>query len=649
MNPIQYRPSSYLQTFTLGKTLYQSETTKIIEALKHSTQNKPNIKRAIKIIQINPNETEKIKRIEKYYNLMKKVENSHVVKVYETFFVKNSQNASIAEYWIVMDFCHFKSLDSYFIGDQMKNDQMKKYFISDIAVGLEYIHKTIGYHHNYLCPENILLQKDLTSVYPKVKINNFAIIDEILEKSKISQNSHLNESSERSENSEICEIGEISKTNEFYEICESNENYQPPEFINNIIHQNSDVWSFGMIIFYLMQGKTIYEEVDLDYFNTCSVELELPFEVIENESCRDLLQKMLVYDPNQRISLEEVLKHPFIQNCIDSKYQRKGKIENYTPISFLGNGRFGDVILAKNIDGDFVAVKEIGSENEYKQEVCSLKKEAFIRHCKHPNIVEYKDHCESDESFIAKLGNVANPNEAKLNSRVKQIIKERKNKKGKYFFLIMEYCDYQYTDLEKYINYHKKHKEGQLSNAEILHFLGDIAGGLHYLHYQRGIVHRDLKPENLMLKSNGENNLPTVKIADYGFARAYTDEMGTTVGTQLYEAPEIYRKEKYTNKCDLYSVGVILYYMATFQYPFTDDPQQFRQLMNAKVECEIPYDVEINEELEDLILGLVTQYEKDRLSWKEFFEHPFVVKATNQKLHSSRLNVVKERDEIVYE
>ena len=150
-----------------------------------------------------------------------------------------------------------------------------------------------------------------------------------------------------------------------------------------------------------------------------------------------------------------------------------------------------------------------------------------------------------------------------------------------------------------------------------------------------------------MLKSNGENELPTLKIGDCGFARAYTNSMETNLGTPLYKAPEIYRgqKEKCSPKCDLYSVGVILYYMAIKEYPFTDDPATFRALMKAMAPCQIPDDVELDEELEDLILHLITHHEVDRLSFDEFFNHPYVVRAMECNLHASRMQMEEVEDD----
>ena len=83
----------------------------------------------------------------------------------------------------------------------------------------------------------------------------------------------------------------------------------------------------------------------------------------------------------------------------------------------------------------------------------------------------------------------------------------------------------------------------------------------------RGIAytHRDLKPENILIKytDNNKNNFD-IKLTDFGFS---TDEIHSSKGTRIYMAPEIETYE-YNNKCDLWSLGVILYKLYTNNYIF---------------------------------------------------------------------------------
>lgn len=82
--------------------------------------------------------------------------------------------------------------------------------------------------------------------------------------------------------------------------------------------------------------------------------------------------------------------------------------------------------------------------------------------------------------------------------------------------------------------------------------------GLHACHAVH-IAHRDLKPDNILLGDDF-----TLKIVDFGFAKKFVSEeqrrfMATQLGTRGYMAPEIYQGKPYTEKCDVFSAGIILF------------------------------------------------------------------------------------------
>ena len=84
-----------------------------------------------------------------------------------------------------------------------------------------------------------------------------------------------------------------------------------------------------------------------------------------------------------------------------------------------------------------------------------------------------------------------------------------------------------------------------------------------YVH-EKGIVHRDLKPENLLLDL--QFNL---KIADFGLACEQQSDLNQFAGTLTYMAPEILERKAYDGfGTDIFSCGVILFFMATGRPPF---------------------------------------------------------------------------------
>ena len=92
--------------------------------------------------------------------------------------------------------------------------------------------------------------------------------------------------------------------------------------------------------------------------------------------------------------------------------------------------------------------------------------------------------------------------------------------------------------------------------------------GLNYMHLE-SITHRDLKPENILLVSEDMNNFD-IKIADLGFAAKFDKATGLdlVLGTPLYMAPELVKHEKYSEKVDVWSLGVITYQLLTGTTPF---------------------------------------------------------------------------------
>ncbi len=88
--------------------------------------------------------------------------------------------------------------------------------------------------------------------------------------------------------------------------------------------------------------------------------------------------------------------------------------------------------------------------------------------------------------------------------------------------------------------------------------------------HSQGIVHRDIKPENILVTTGG-----TVKVADFGLARAFADgratSTGTVQGTVQYLSPEQIRGEPSDPRSDLYSLGIVTYELLTGKLPFTGE------------------------------------------------------------------------------
>jgi WD40 repeat protein len=110
-------------------------------------------------------------------------------------------------------------------------------------------------------------------------------------------------------------------------------------------------------------------------------------------------------------------------------------------------------------------------------------------------------------------------------------------------------------------------RSGPLGLKEILRIGMQVAQGLAAAHAQ-GLIHRDIKPANILL----ENGVERVKITDFGLARAVDDasltQSGVVAGTPPYMAPEQAQGEAIDARADLFSLGSVLYAMATGHPPF---------------------------------------------------------------------------------
>lgn len=269
------------------------------------------------------------------------------------------------------------------------------------------------------------------------------------------------------------------------------------------------------------------------------------------------------------------------QQSVDDSFP---KLKDFTFERKLGSGSYASVYKAVNKhNNDVCAVKCIKRSSLTDTSTENLLREIeILKNIRNDHIVPLKDFQWNDN----------------------------------YIYLIMEYC--QGGDLSNFIKSRRT-----IPEKYVRRFLQQIAFALKHLH-SLGIAHMDLKPHNILLTST---NNPSLKLGDFGFAQKL---IGNTPGqhlkgSPLYMAPEILKYKSYDAKVDLWSVGVILYEVIFGYAPFISN--SFEELEVKILDdkpIEIPSNIMLSANCKDLLKRLLQRNPKDRISFEQFFNHPFI-------------------------
>lgn len=130
------------------------------------------------------------------------------------------------------------------------------------------------------------------------------------------------------------------------------------------------------------------------------------------------------------------------------------------------------------------------------------------------------------------------------------------------------------------------------------------------------IVHRDIKPANILYKEG------VFKIADFGMAKIIYDDnanhdmLQSHCGTPFYMAPQILDKELYSKKCDIWSLGVILYELLYGRLPWNNkrsEGELLRCILRKKL--SFPPQIKVSKRLKVILSRMLTIAEQFRIDW----------------------------------
>ena len=262
--------------------------------------------------------------------------------------------------------------------------------------------------------------------------------------------------------------------------------------------------------------------------------------------------------------------------------------ENYEIKESIGEGRNSSVNIGiKKDTGENVTIKTIKKNKESKNEEELIHYEIdILKFCQHKNIVQLIDYFENMEEIIIVLKYI------------------KGNTLGNFL----------------------KEKNFNLNESEVANIIYQIAQGVKYLH-KFGIVHRDLKPDNIMIIPKTENNDMIIKIMDFGFSKIVSKEEKLTegFGTLYYAAPELIQNLPYNIEIDLWSLGVIIYYIFTGCYPFNGkiEDEIEEKILEENVEFKDGEWEVISEQVQDLIIKCLEKNPEERITIDEFINHPW--------------------------
>ncbi|KAK4412795.1 SNF1-related protein kinase catalytic subunit alpha KIN10 [Sesamum alatum] len=256
-----------LLPYKFGKTLGFGLSGKV----KLAVHNLTGLKVAIKILNVRSIAKVEAEKVRREINIMKQLCHPHVVRLFEVIDTPSYV-------FVVMEYMSSGELFYYLTEKGKLHEDEARRFFQQIISGVEYCHQHLVVHRD-LKPENLLLDSE-----HNIKIADFS-------------------------------LGNTMHDGHFLKTCCGSPNYAAPELICGKLYAGPevDVWSCGVILYTLLCGRLPFDD---DNFAGLYARIKSGVYPIPNhlsESARDLISRILVVDPMQRVTIPEIRRHPWFQ------------------------------------------------------------------------------------------------------------------------------------------------------------------------------------------------------------------------------------------------------------------------------------------------------------------------------------------------
>ena len=493
-------------------------------------------------------------------------ENQNTV-IFDEYFNTNK------EFVIIMELCNDNLLD-YFLREKERKHKLTPEEIHDIISQLNNSFRIMDEKkilHRALIPQNILmkyLNEEKTKFIVKLKLTDDSGILN-------SSNNLLSQNT----------------------ISDDNLRFYAPEVLEKgIFTEKSDLFSLGVLIYNLY-----FDEYPFEGQNKEEILNKIAKGIIKktnNPEFDDLLEKLLNGNKEKRISWEDYFEHIFFR--INQDYKKYYEIGEK-----LGESGYGVIYKAKNkITEEMKAIKIVNRNtiiNHWKNNAKEIRQ---------PNDNDLKSYYEGFFNEVNNMKILQGINNENQNTTIfNEFFNTREN-----FAYVMELCD---GNLLDYI------KDKNLNIKEIKDILIQLNNSFAIMHKNK-ILHRAIKPENVLIKKVNNSILYKLKLTDNCclLKDASKIEMSNIYlnNNLCISAPEVLKGEKFKEESDLWSLGILIYYLKFKNYPFNG---KNKKEILTQIENGLKQKSTENWVFDDLLKNLLIADSKKRMSWRTYFNHSF--------------------------